>query len=676
MKRDFIRGISVCNPVDIEENYLNYTIDYAIKEKYNHVQYIGPIHNPVTGNVDGMIKLVKYAEFNEEKNLEYVEYCQRVVNVACKKAKEHGIKNYMWHHELELPVAFSNKYPECLNERGDIEVTSPVVKDYLENKMKDFFDQYPYMDGLILTLHETRVPLLKLTNQKLGKVERVKYVTEVLYNSLKAMGKELIVRPFASIEEDYVLMTKAYEEISTDMLIMDKWTQFDWSLTMPHNAFFDKIKNNPLMVETDIFGEFFGKGKLPLMLKAHILNKYAYCQSHNVVGYCSRIDRNNDHPFGTPNEVNLVIMNACLNGENVDQKIDEFFNNRYGEYGEKVKELMTDTEEILSKIIYLKGFYFSELSRFPQINHSKNHFYFEMQKKNFKIESGEWFIPKNWERGTLESVVLEKEDALKKATILYDKVQQLKGKILDSDYTILYNQFANLYYSAKVWRTLIDVFRNYIAYFDEKDELYEQKLQASLDELSYFNKLGINALGDNYYCIISDGAFGKAKAGFDRVEKFVEETRQSFAVEKEQTKKLLEQDLLDFVVCGGANEGHAIKKEVNFSDTFITEKGVYRIAGSGRGQAWSMVNAHGWFSYDVKVKPNQNNKIIVTFGSSSSELDVKVSLNGKQVVINKTIVEQEDIVFDYLAGDSDLLTIRFDRMSKNTPRVYQIKVQK
>lgn len=70
-------------------------------------------------------------------------------------------------------------------------------------------------------------------------------------NTCKVLGKELIVRPFASIEEDYAMMTKAYEEISTELLIMVKWTQFDWSLTLPSNAFYHKIKKPPLLVEAD-----------------------------------------------------------------------------------------------------------------------------------------------------------------------------------------------------------------------------------------------------------------------------------------------------------------------------------------------------------------------------------------------------------------------------------------
>ena len=108
---------------------------------------------------------------------------------------------------------------------------------------------------------------------------------------MQKYGKELIVRPFASIAEDYEMMAKAYEEISKDLVVMDKWTQFDWSLCLPHNKFFEKIKNNPLIVETDIFGEYFGKGNLPMYLYDHIKEKYEYCPKYNPIGYCSILNK-------------------------------------------------------------------------------------------------------------------------------------------------------------------------------------------------------------------------------------------------------------------------------------------------------------------------------------------------------------------------------------------------
>ena len=52
-----IQGISTCNPVDFDKEYLLYTAKYAIEHGCKHYQFIGPIHNPEKGNLDGMIFL-------------------------------------------------------------------------------------------------------------------------------------------------------------------------------------------------------------------------------------------------------------------------------------------------------------------------------------------------------------------------------------------------------------------------------------------------------------------------------------------------------------------------------------------------------------------------------------------------------------------------------------------
>ena len=672
-KREMIKGISFLNPVVVDRDYYLFIVDYAIKNGYDHVQLIGPTHDGVKGNVDGMIYLKKYAQFNDTKDKEYVDYCLSCVNEAINKAHAAGLKNYFWHHELDLPTGFKEAFPETLNDLGDIEVTHPIVKDYLENRIIDFYEAYPNMDGLILTLHETKVPLLKLKNQKLDKVERVKYVTKILYDISKELGKDLIVRPFASLEEDYVMMTKAYEEISHEMFIMDKWTQFDWSLTAPHNKFFNKIKNNPIFVETDIFGEFFGKGRLPLMLRDHIIKKFEYCEQFKPAGYVSRIDRNGNIPFGQVNEVNINIMHAVLNGLDVDEAIDKFFKEKYGENYKLVREIMEPTEEILIKLIYLKGFYFSELSLFPQLNHSKNHFYFEFLKNNFEIASNEWFIPIGWERGSLESVLEEKMQAKELAENSFNKLLSLKGKIPNEEYEKLYIQFANLNYVAKAWYALTHTYLGYARYIETKDSAYEKMLFDNLAELERLNAEGIKELGGKFYCVIGDGAYDGNRY-VELIKDYVEETKKSFAIEKALTEKLESENLTDFVICGGANEGHKIQKEVNFSDTLILGDELCRIPGNKRGMKWSTINAHGWFSYEVKVKKGQNNIEVVASGSLGS-LDMKITLGESETVIREKLDGKKTITLPYSAKEDGAVRIRFDRLSGDTPCIYTIKVK-
>lgn len=666
--KNIIKGISVCNPVDVERDYLLYTVDYANRNGYDHLQLIGPIHNHVKGNIDGMTFYKKYSQFNNEKESSYVEHCEKVVNEACSKAKEYNIKVYMWHHELYLPNDFKKAFPETLNGYGDIEVSHPLVKDFLENKIIDFFTTYPKMDGIILTLHETSVPLLKLKNQKLGKMERVKYVTKILYDTCKSFGKELIVRPFASIEEDYVDMTKAYEEISKDLMIMDKWTQFDWSLTMPSNPFFNKIKNNPLFVEADIFGEFFGKGRLPLMLHNHIKNKFAYCNDFNPAGYVARIDRGGQIPFGDVNEVNINIMTAYLNGQDPEIVISEFFKEKYPNASNEVRELMEKTEEILINTIYINGYLFSELSLFPTLNHCKNHYYFEMMRENYCIDSNEWFIPANWCRGSLDNLISKKEEAVDSAEKLFERLETLKDKIEKTEYEKLWTKFCNLRLVTKIWHLITLIFMDYVKYFETNSDEYETLFLNNLKEMNALSEEGKNLLGDKFYCL--NGDYGK----HDFVKQFIDEITESFRLEKEAIQSIeSEENVLDYIVCGGGMEGHRLQKEVNFSDTRLHNDGLCRIPGNNAGARWSAINAYGWFSYSMLVKPNSENTIKIVLGSLDKQLDIAIRIGDEEHIIREDINGKREFVFSWLETKGDTsVRIRFDKISKHVPCVYMI----
>ena len=180
-----MKGINIFNLVDIERECYLKIIEYAKENGIDHIQINGPIHSLQKGNIGGMITYKKYAQFNGEQDLGYVKLNLDVVNECLNISHEYGIKTYIWHHELDLPDGLKEEFPEIVNEYGNIEVSHSIVKDFLENRIKDFFDAYPKMNVVVLTLHETKIPLLKLKNQKLGKVERVKFVTQTLYNACK-----------------------------------------------------------------------------------------------------------------------------------------------------------------------------------------------------------------------------------------------------------------------------------------------------------------------------------------------------------------------------------------------------------------------------------------------------------------------------------------------------------
>ncbi len=675
-----IKGISFLNPVNIEADYLMKCADYAIEHGVTHFELIGPTHSPVRGNCDGMMFYRKYSQFNSDKDADYVNFCIKVVNEALDKVAAHGIKSYYWHHELEVPVGFDEVYPEIHNADGDVEVTHPLIKDFLENKIEDFFFTYPNMSGIVLTLHETRIPLLKLKNQKLDKVERVKYVTEILYETCKRLGKELIVRPFASIAKDYDDLMDAYERISADLLVCDKWTKYDWSLFRPSNPFFERIKN-PLVVETDIFGEYFGKGFLPLMLKKHITEKVEYCDSYKVRGYVSRIDRGGFIPFGTPNEVNLEIMDAAVDGRDVDEAITAFFNREYGEYGPIVKEAMTDTEELQVMAMHAEGKVLHWLSLFPPLFTLKGAY--RIFRTDFKLtdeqlaEGFKFFRP--------EVVLRDKDEAIAKITEKLALIKTLEGKLDPDKYYSLYMRFTNFYYVAKIFKELCVAYIGMAKYFEFEDESALPEIYAAIDRMTELDKAGYKELGKDWYCEVLSLKPGNAFLTYSIKVDYSERTSQVYhlksmlgraiEMEVEARRMLKEGNPVDFIVAGGCNEGHNRQSEPNFSGALTLEDGNCRTAGSERGAFWSVLKAHGWFSYDMKVRPNQENTVVIRGKGHTGTFSIDITIDG---VMTRHSVTGDGILevsrtFTPLK-DATEVTVRVDRNSDSLPFVYTLKM--
>lgn len=675
MSEKKVRGINILNPVEVDREYYLKAIDYAIACGYNHIQLNGPIHNLVRSNLDGMVFYRKYSQFNDEKDADYVNLCMSVVNECLEKSHAAGIKTYMWHHELEIPNGFCEAFPEILNEYGDVEVSHPIIKDFLEHKITDFFHAYPLMDGFVLTYYETKVPLLRLKKQKLTVNEIMTYITGILYDTCKRLGKEVIVRTDATVESDYKILLDAYEKVATDdLMIMDKWTQYDWSLTLPSNYFIRNIQKNPLLIETDLFGEYFGKGKLPLMLKEHLQKRFAFCEQYNPIGYCNRIDRGGFSAFGTVNEVNLHIMKALLNGYDLETTISAFFRDAYGTAGAAVQSAMEKTEAIVKKMLFANGYYFSELSWFPALNHCKNHFYFELMRENYEIASNEWFVPVDYKRGDVQNIFSDLAAAHRDAEIALAEIEALENQLPREQYHALWVDFKNLSLAAQCWEQMARVFFHYVRYFDEKQDRHSQALYAALQTLDALDREGRAALGDGFYCSFCDVHAQREKG--QNIAEFIADVSASFAYEAQMRGKLDGQKLTDYVLCASGCEGHALQKEVNFSDTLLINGELVRIPGNRAGADWSTITAHGWFSYRMKVKKGEENTIAITAGSSTDILKMKVTLGDREYVIDQPNNGKNIVKLSYFAGENeDFITVKFDKISVNMPLVYSVCVE-
>ena len=226
----------------------------------------------------------------------------------------------------------------------------------------------------------------------------------------------------------------------------------------------------------------------------------------------------------------------------------------------------------------------------------------------------------------------------------------------------LENKFQNLYYVARLWYALTKAFIAYV-----RDD--EQGLLAACEELTQIDTEGKKTVVKYYYPTTIVRA-----EGLDPVPLFVEEVQASFYRERETTQSLEKQNLTDFIVCGGGKEGHKLQKEVNFSDTYIFDDGVCRIPETNRGKAWSTVNTHGWFSYEIKVQKDKENEIEIVAKGSNGQIDMSVEIDGQKTEIRQKVDEKTSIKLSYFAK-ANVARIRIDSISANTPYVYEIEVK-
>ena len=234
----------------------------------------------------------------------------------------------------------------------------------------------------------------------------------------------------------------------------------------------------------------------------------------------------------------------------------------------------------------------------------------------------------------------------------------------------------NMNVAARLWEQLTLCCIGLARFFDTKENKYVSDVKAAMARLIEIDNEGYATLGEEYYCYAL-GVATPTKPTRSNVPFFVEQVTRAFELEVAEIKRLEKQGLTDYVVCGGFNERHSMKKEINFSSSHAFPDGMCRLAGSARGKAWSVIKAHGWFSYEVAVKPNEENTIIISAkGWDSDKVELSVTVGGEKNVFRTVSDKKTDFVIKYNeASGSDKVTVRIDRITENMPVVYTIVVK-
>ena len=98
----------------------------------------------------------------------------------------HGIKAYVWTHELDV-------VPEHLMDGGKVAAFGNPFWQWMAGRYTTLFDALPELDGVVVTLTETHVPIDddNLVTSPLTPPERFEKMGRAIHDVLSPRGKEV-----------------------------------------------------------------------------------------------------------------------------------------------------------------------------------------------------------------------------------------------------------------------------------------------------------------------------------------------------------------------------------------------------------------------------------------------------------------------------------------------------
>jgi len=301
------------------------------------------------------------------------------LNTAIAHAHEHGIRAYVWVHELSG-------------------VTGSVCWDPADpfwesraNAYRQLVQRLPDLDGVVMMFGSAPLsPWFAFCscnwcteNWPGGTLldappnsERIRMVTErlgvVVTNEL---GLDLIMRVFVHEPSENPWHAEGLASVQgLSFSSMHKATVQDWQPYNPPDPTFGKCGPHPSIVELDAAGEYWGNSVLPFCAPEYFWFLLQPMWANYGIGYAARIERGNRHALGTPNEINLLAVQRLL--ENPEGSLsgiwDEFLLSRYGlepasEAGLKLRELLALSFPIRLKSHYVLGIWaLGKNSDFPE----------------------------------------------------------------------------------------------------------------------------------------------------------------------------------------------------------------------------------------------------------------------------------------------------------------------
>jgi hypothetical protein len=367
-------------PIEEISSIVRRTIHEAPRYGINTLQLMGRAGE---GGID-LSWFLRYDAFPKLQSVELGwgrERRTEEIRALAREAHRYGLQTLLWDHELVFPDRMLEAYPEMRGVDYPVCFSSPLVMQFLNAKVDEFFKRLPEIDGIDLTFAETRgYNILEHSGCKCEKCSRtsnnqkIRAVVMAMYEACRRNGKRLEVRSYNQRPEHARVMLRALKGLPPDIPIITKSTIVDFRGTAyPEDPMLGAFSNQKQVIELTATPEGSGYGYIPALLGDFYQREIGKVATQKkLAGVAIRTDYHlqyghatffNSGPpvltFDTPNGFNIEAASrlAWDPTASVDGIWREWTRKRYGaEAAPAVERALRRTATISEGIFFVKGF--------------------------------------------------------------------------------------------------------------------------------------------------------------------------------------------------------------------------------------------------------------------------------------------------------------------------------
>jgi hypothetical protein len=594
---------------------------------------------------------------------------------ALRRISEHarrlGLRLGLWHHEISGPEDLLERMAELRAADGLINLDCAALYDYIRARIAEFFELFPTVDELVLTMTETQYPVAHRPFCDIPASERIRRLLQAITDVTEPLGKQLVIRPFSAIRQDELAVRAAVEQLSAaNVSMMYKTEPFDWHPFLPDEELIGSVKRYEARMETDCGAEYYGQAVFPACYTRYLERRLTAARQKGATVAILRVDRGAQHTSlgHVIDEANILPVTHWLMRPQAPlaQHVREWMRSTWGDASAELADVLEQTFDVIRHSLYIDQQSISHF-RFPSLEHAKHIVLFGLFEPGQPLEHMRqiWSVVQGRRTLPHAQILAEKQQALELS-------REIMRRFDVSSQTLAPAIRANIRESLSRLEVLaqacLQVCRLIAAHTEEMWELPEKAadpFDVEARRLSELTEQIIRRFGDPFFPAQPSPGDRASMTGDLRgwVEGLEAERKLELPLRRAMAA---ERGVLDYALCGFATEGHRLAKRLHTGRTFQIADRFVRESGVGPEQG---------FAYSLRVPAGTPLRMTIMLSDDGTGRAGAMRAGLEVYALDGTpFVGLRELSFDVPPAKTGELTIHFWSTTPQAVRVAAIKL--